>query len=444
MTRALGISILVVLISHAAAGSSRRATRNQGQADLTYDLSTQSLTYRDGHRSVRDGSMVRFKITGFNPYLYQVIVNGTPLNRFTDQSKDAAAMLLGKKGTETPTKLASPGPSGTTMSINVVAPPPPPKPPAGTPLPFPRYASAFITLGRLSIAIDAVMHSDGLEPASIKTEVDKLLLTLPTIEPLPSVTTSSLLVEYINRVIDTLDVFGTSPEKDKKWKERWESFDERAYADLRKHAVEIQARAGEALALVQTVERTPLYVMAPPIQATGDAIKYSLEVKRLEGVATKFVATHTSPKSDLIDIPVLGGFKVDFSSGVFVSGLTSHNYCVTPGKTIGFASSRDKFDPGAGLLLIHAYWRSCDSFNVSLPTVGIGLTASQRTDYLLGVGLLMGKKQRVNLSGGLAGGQVKVLGGGRVFGESYGGDTASLPLVDRFRLSWFLALTFNL
>jgi len=160
-----------------------------------------------------------------------------------------------------------------------------------------------------------------------------------------------------------------------------------------------------------------------------------------------------------------GGFKIDFSFGVFASGLVDHNFTTAPvNDTVHVAGQPDKvevkgkvireksdsYNFGLGVLS-HYYTRSdwCllgPRFNVSL-TGGLLVDTDKRTKYLIGGSLLLGSEQRAVISGGFIFGKVKRLAEGLEENVSLlnttTGQVTQVPTREITQRSWFVALTYN-
>ncbi len=160
-----------------------------------------------------------------------------------------------------------------------------------------------------------------------------------------------------------------------------------------------------------------------------------------------------------------GGFKIDFSFGVFASGLVDHNFTTAPvNDTVRVAGQPDKvevkgkvvreksdsYNFGLGILS-HYYsrWDRCvfgPRFNVSL-TGGLLVDTDKRTKYLVGGSLLLGSEQRAVISGGCIFGKVRRLAEGLEEGKSLlsttAGQVTQVPTREVNQHSWFVSLTYN-
>lgn len=172
------------------------------------------------------------------------------------------------------------------------------------------------------------------------------------------------------------------------------------------------------------------------------------------------------------EIMLHGGWKIDFSTGLFWNNLIDHEFTT---KRLSFADTtyyldeyfvttdsitaisaidRDSIirtDNGAyniGIgILAHLYPRTGSRINLGL-TGGFIVGADSRIKYVLGASLILGYEQRFIVSGGIARGQVKRLGAGLQEGDflnSVTGQTSTVPTRDAvWQNGWFIGITYNL
>ncbi|RFS19482.1 hypothetical protein DVR12_22880 [Chitinophaga silvatica] len=165
-----------------------------------------------------------------------------------------------------------------------------------------------------------------------------------------------------------------------------------------------------------------------------------------------------------------GGFKLDFSVGLFGSALMDLSYAAvtTPyidtirfrdpsgavrTDTMGIDSTnrykitkdgKGNFNIGPAVLM-HFYWRTGIDINVG-GTVGLSINQSGQPRYLLGGSLLLGRDSRWVISYGGAFGTVKALGTGLNEGDLVKSDKLNnnqVPLIDKWSSSWFFSVSFN-
>ncbi len=167
-----------------------------------------------------------------------------------------------------------------------------------------------------------------------------------------------------------------------------------------------------------------------------------------------------------IRVNVSGGLKIDGSGGLFITSLIDHNFKnvaetyqdttffttadfqITDSITAISEESRNRierddngrFDISAGAL-VHFYIRNSRTVNYGV-SLGATINTQQTLRYLLGASLLVGRKQRVSLSGGAAFGKVKRLATGLQEGQVYTGD-ASTAFREVNEVGYFFGLSYN-
>ena len=139
--------------------------------------------------------------------------------------------------------------------------------------------------------------------------------------------------------------------------------------------------------------------------------------------------------------------KIDISGGVHITSLFDNEYYTTDGdnnEKLIFVDDKGKYDFGFGTMV-----------NVSLrggswvrPTLNFGalFTSNQKFQMLTGIGLILGKNERLILHGGLSMGRVNVLKDNfKTDGEtSYNlGTEGTIPLDDKFKFGHFFGITYN-
>lgn len=177
------------------------------------------------------------------------------------------------------------------------------------------------------------------------------------------------------------------------------------------------------------------------------------------------------------DFPIKGGLKIDFSTGVFVTGLNSVNFVTssqrflfkdsarglsrdTTGNLIGHDTRKFNFNTG---LMVHIYPRTGRLWNVG-GVAGVVINNGDFNMMLGGSAMFRMGKARFSLVGGLAIGKEKMLDAnqqqylhtasmnppGKVYVQN--SDDNRLPrfftetnisTYDKLKLSWFMGITYN-
>ncbi len=171
------------------------------------------------------------------------------------------------------------------------------------------------------------------------------------------------------------------------------------------------------------------------------------------------------------ELRLSNGFKVDFSTGIFITGLKDHEYVfkdttvsyITTGGTdardttgnfiIRENSSKRKIGFG---LLTHAYPRLSSNYNFGIAT-GISVNTEAEVNLLAGLSLMLGSQRRVVFSGGLIWGKANRLSktvyegfnrkAGDVTGTSapvfYSTPNNVVPIINDWQRSWFMGVSYN-
>lgn len=151
---------------------------------------------------------------------------------------------------------------------------------------------------------------------------------------------------------------------------------------------------------------------------------------------------------------VRGGLKIDISGGVFITSLVNKEYFTkdsaytnADGQILTrqkiFKKEKGNFDFGFGSAVNISY-RSAGWVN---PTFNIGalFTVNQQFQLLTGAGIILGKEERIILSGGLSMGRVTTLS------EKYKDDGSELydiaegaiPTDNKFDFGYYFGITYN-
>lgn len=183
-----------------------------------------------------------------------------------------------------------------------------------------------------------------------------------------------------------------------------------------------------------------------PIDTNGE------NIDAVEVVLDRYT-NEQSPKhidSNKYTIWVQGGLKLDISAGIFITSLVDNEYYTekddnTPNLYSIYKKDKGNFDFGFGSMINLTY----RSGNWANPTFGVGaiFTAQQKFQIISGLGLVMGRKERLILHGGISMGQVQgALGRFKDDGtEMYNlGDNPVVPMENKFRFGYFFGFTYNI
>ncbi|MBS0027671.1 hypothetical protein ACTJJ0_03315 [Chitinophaga sp. 22321] len=172
------------------------------------------------------------------------------------------------------------------------------------------------------------------------------------------------------------------------------------------------------------------------------------------------------------EIRLSGGLKIDFSTGIALTGLKDFTYILKdtvvsyrtdtatgtlPRDTTGKIIRREndgKSSVNFGIYM-HVYPRLSSNYNVSL-TVGISTNTNLDINFVTGGSLLFGSRRRLVLTGGVIWGKVERLSNSVEEGyhESPGANgalrpafipqgTSVVPVVKQWKHSWFFGVSWN-
>lgn len=188
-----------------------------------------------------------------------------------------------------------------------------------------------------------------------------------------------------------------------------------------------------------------------PVDINGKNIDLvEVSVKRYDKTAT-----NPTPDEYTYNIYVKGGFKIDISGGLFITSLMDKEYetkdalvdvnGTTETQKIIYEQNKGNYDFGFGSMI-----------NVSIrggswvrPAFNVGalFTANQKFQILSGLGIILGKEERIILHAGLSMGSVAEISNQFVAdgNTSYNlGTSGQVSTVDKFKFGHFFGLTYNL
>lgn len=199
---------------------------------------------------------------------------------------------------------------------------------------------------------------------------------------------------------------------------------------------------------------------------------YTYYIPRVQNVDAYVFNLTIIPKKDAqlpaivdnqpITVPTLGGWKFDFSTGLFLTGLRDQHYNLVPdssvikdingGDSLVFNRSnrivQQMDDKGVDFgvsALMHIYSRISPGFNISA-TIGAGLSIGPNPSirYLGGGSLLFGRNGRLVLTYGCAAGFVERLADPFQNGQNISINDKSLITKKVFKTGSFMSLSFSI
>ncbi|WP_413667888.1 hypothetical protein ACEN9X_25925 [Mucilaginibacter sp. Mucisp86] len=173
------------------------------------------------------------------------------------------------------------------------------------------------------------------------------------------------------------------------------------------------------------------------------------------------------------EIRLSGGFKIDFSSGVLITGLKNQTFAfmdttvkyrrstdtTTSLKTlkdttgrIAIRQNNSKQKIGFGVLM-HAYPRISSNYNIAV-TTGLSVNTETELNVLLGGSVLLGSTRRLVLSGGVIWGKTDRLNStvklglnrsdpNNIYSAPKFYTDSTVPVISDWDHSWFFGITYN-
>ena len=180
-----------------------------------------------------------------------------------------------------------------------------------------------------------------------------------------------------------------------------------------------------------------------PIDINGKNIDVvELSVKKYEKNNPVALEEH------VYNVWINGGFKIDISGGLFISSLINKEFVadndpVNPGKKIINERQKGDYEFGFGSM-INISHRSAGWVNPTL-NVGAMFTNTQQFQLLTGVGLILGKEERIIFGSGISMGRVTRLQGNLKVGDNNQdfGSSGTIPTSNVFAFGYYFGVTYN-
>jgi hypothetical protein len=157
-------------------------------------------------------------------------------------------------------------------------------------------------------------------------------------------------------------------------------------------------------------------------------------------------------KDEEIYVPVWGGIRIDFSTGLMFNNFNSPSYSIKDSLTYKHDTIMNKGNKiiqekdnkmhfGVATML-HVYTRCWRNFSLS-PVIGLGLTTDLNYSFLGGASLILGRTQRASISLGYSLNSYKELSLANSVGE-YVPTDYTLKTVTRFHGGFFISVGYNI
>lgn len=144
---------------------------------------------------------------------------------------------------------------------------------------------------------------------------------------------------------------------------------------------------------------------------------------------------------------VTGGVKIDVSAGMFITSLLDAEFSTIdsttdPSKKTIIENDNGVYDFGFGTM-VNLKYRNYGNIAPML-SFGIMLTANQKFQILSGLGIAIGKDERIIIHGGIAMGRVSRLNNTLSLDTPIELGTNEIPTNQKFEIGHFIGITYNL
>ncbi|HVZ39531.1 MAG TPA: hypothetical protein VHI13_09655 [Candidatus Kapabacteria bacterium] len=201
-------------------------------------------------------------------------------------------------------------------------------------------------------------------------------------------------------------------------------------------------KVGNTADVYFSVMNTPFRFYSFKTQAKGEAVRFEVEGRRKESTDLSGLEG-VRPFSLDYTVPVTGGWKIDFSAGIFFSNLVNDQFSLKDdnGSRSILKKKSDVANYGPGALM-HVYYKP----------IGLGLSLGAFTNnftnvqYLLGPSIMFGGSNRFCINGGATLGKVTRLADGLEVGatiRSADSDLNTVLTTERLELGWFVGFSYN-
>lgn len=190
------------------------------------------------------------------------------------------------------------------------------------------------------------------------------------------------------------------------------------------------------------VQSTPFKMSSFRTQADGDVVRFVIEGERKS--APELGQLDNVKAFDLqYSIKVNRGWKIDFSSGLFVSNLVNESYTTKDenNRKIILKEKGDVATYGPGVAM-HFYYQP---FGLGA-NLGLFTNNFANVQYIVGPSVLLGNDNRFCINGGVTLGKVKRLADGLQAGTALVSTDNSLsvvPTTDRLEVGWYAGFSYN-
>lgn len=195
--------------------------------------------------------------------------------------------------------------------------------------------------------------------------------------------------------------------------------------------------------MVNTILTTPSYAQfdIPQLQ-NADYLTFTITLQPATGTTGSL-----NVNSGALSVPIHGGWKIDWSTGVYYSSVKNDNYALQPQASAGDSLrvvKENSFKGGtAGIVaLLHAYPRLGTNLNAGF-VLGFGKSTDLNYSVLAGLAAMLGKDNRVSIGFGLNFSNVKSLSASQSTVPNLNlPPSATINTYNRFKTGIFLTFTY--
>jgi hypothetical protein len=196
----------------------------------------------------------------------------------------------------------------------------------------------------------------------------------------------------------------------------------------------------------QSLSPNTFSVFSSPIYADADRIKFIVKIDPVEGL--KYAQPSRKEKFDVV-LDTYKRWKIDFSSGIFLTNLVSNTYTTKQDKLPDSAEmgqrivreDEGKWKIGLGVMM-HGYYKAWPGIGLG-GNLGIITNTNSLVQYLVGGSLILGNSQRIILNGGIALGYVNRLSSGLDENE-FVQSASSISTKTVFKSGGYFGISYNL
>ena len=180
----------------------------------------------------------------------------------------------------------------------------------------------------------------------------------------------------------------------------------------------------------------------PPVQADDDEVIIDIKIRKKEGLDG-----YSDYKSLTQTVPVSGGWKITPGLGLSFGILSEKAYTYSLVNNTIVADEQDAFTPNIASFA-HIFKQSNKnvsfggSFGIGFPL--FGGNGVQSASFFLGPTVIVGRKQKFLISGGMMGAKVRRLGSGLEAGDMLESVTNTIPTIDKYELGYFISISYDI